>query len=144
MVFTLIFLLVARYASNSQAQTVVRMTLLELLNQLDDFESKSYELNNVKVILATSKIDSVEPALLRPGQIDGKIELPLPNKSAMRHIFLVLFFFFFKLSHSIRSLVALISFLMQNFQHITLFDNGLICVHDWDSFEDRFRYTLRR
>lgn len=59
--------------------------MLELLNQLDGFDSKS----DVKVILATNKIESLDPALIRPGRIDRKIEFPLPDEKTKRRIFVI-------------------------------------------------------
>jgi 26S proteasome regulatory subunit T2 len=50
---------------------------------LDGFDSRG----DVKVIMATNKIDSLDPALIRPGRIDRKIEFPLPDVKTKRRIF---------------------------------------------------------
>jgi AAA+ superfamily predicted ATPase len=67
----------SRYDSNSGGEREIQRTLLELLNQLDGFDTK----HDVKVIMATNKIESLDPALIRPGRIDRKIEFPLPDQS---------------------------------------------------------------
>lgn len=57
--------------------------MLELLTQLDGFDSRS----DVKVIMATNKIETLDPALIRPGRIDRKIKFPLPDEKTKRKIF---------------------------------------------------------
>ena len=56
--------------------------MLELLNQLDGFEPTQ----NIKVVMATNRIDILDSALLRPGRIDRKIEFPNPNAESRVHI----------------------------------------------------------
>lgn len=72
-----------RYDSHSGGEKEIQRTMLELLNQLDGFDSRG----DVKVIMATNKIESLDPALLRPGRIDRKIEFPMPDEKTKRRIF---------------------------------------------------------
>ncbi|KAF3329643.1 26S protease regulatory subunit 4 [Carex littledalei] len=74
-----------RYDAHSGGEREIQRTMLELLNQLDGFDSRG----DVKVILATNRIDSLDPALLRPGRIDRKIEFPLPDIKTRRRIFTI-------------------------------------------------------
>ncbi|KAK9173176.1 26S proteasome subunit P45 family protein [Cryptosporidium meleagridis] len=72
-----------RHDSQSGGERDIQRTMLELLNQLDGFEARG----DVKVIMATNKIESLDPALIRPGRIDRKIELPNPDCKTKRRIF---------------------------------------------------------
>jgi 26S proteasome regulatory subunit T2 len=72
-----------RFDTNSGGEREIQRTMLELLNQLDGFDSRA----DVKVILATNKIESLDPALLRPGRVDRKINFPLPDVKTKRRIF---------------------------------------------------------
>jgi 26S proteasome regulatory subunit T6 len=71
-----------RVEGESGGDSEVQRTMLELLNQLDGFESST----GIKVIMATNRIDILDDALLRPGRIDRKIEFPNPNEEARLHI----------------------------------------------------------
>lgn len=68
--------------SDSGGDSEVQRTMLELLNQLDGFEPAQ----NIKVIMATNRMDILDPALLRPGRIDRKIEFPNPTEAVRRGI----------------------------------------------------------
>jgi len=72
-----------RYDSTSGGENEIQRTMLELLNQLDGFDSRA----DVKVIMATNKIETLDPALIRPGRIDRKIEFPKPDQKTKRKIF---------------------------------------------------------
>mmetsp|Transcript_19059 Transcript_19059/g.38866 ORF Transcript_19059/g.38866 Transcript_19059/m.38866 type:complete len:415 (-) Transcript_19059:1553-2797(-) len=74
-----------RYDSSSGGEREIQRTMLELLNQLDGFDLRE----NVKVIMATNRIDSLDPALIRPGRIDRKIEFPFPDEKTISKIFSV-------------------------------------------------------
>ncbi|PPR00446.1 hypothetical protein CVT24_004507 [Panaeolus cyanescens] len=71
-----------RFDSDKSGDREVQRTMLELLNQLDGFGSDE----RIKVIAATNRIDILDPALLRSGRLDRKIEFPLPNETARARI----------------------------------------------------------
>ena len=55
--------------------TEVQRTMLEIINQLDGFDARG----NIKVLMATNRPDVLDPALIRPGRIDRRIEYALPD-----------------------------------------------------------------
>ena len=63
--------------------TEVQRTMLEIVNQLDGFDSRG----NIKVLMATNRPDVLDPALIRPGRIDRKIEYSLPDLEGRVQIF---------------------------------------------------------
>ena len=65
-----------RFDSDRTGDREVQRTMLELLNQLDGFSSD----HNIKVIAATNRPDVLDPALIRSGRLDRKIEFPVPNE----------------------------------------------------------------
>jgi len=67
-----------RFSEGTSADREIQRTLMELLNQMDGFDA----LGQVKMIMATNRPDTLDPALLRPGRLDRKIEIPLPNEQA--------------------------------------------------------------
>merc|ERR1712168_288040 len=71
-----------RFDSEKAGDREVQRTMLELLNQLDGFSSSS----QIKVIAATNRVDILDPALLRSGRLDRKIEFPHPNEEARARI----------------------------------------------------------
>merc|ERR1719330_1025563 len=72
-----------RFDAQTGADREVQRILLELLNQMDGFDQTT----NVKVIMATNRADTLDPALLRPGRLDRKIEFPLPDRRQKRLVF---------------------------------------------------------
>jgi len=71
-----------RFDSELSGDREVQRTMLELLNQLDGFSSAA----DVKVIAATNRADTLDPALMRSGRLDRKIEFPHPGEDARAKI----------------------------------------------------------
>ena len=57
--------------------------MLELINQLDGFDPRG----NIKVLMATNRPDTLDPALMRPGRLDRKVEFSLPDLEGRTNIF---------------------------------------------------------
>lgn len=91
-----------RFDAQTGADREVQRILLELLNQMDGFDQGSNvkvchwfltclichaDSLSLKVIMATNRADTLDPALLRPGRLDRKIEFPLPSRREKRLIF---------------------------------------------------------
>jgi len=75
-----------RFDAQTGADREVQRILMELLTQMDGFDQTV----NVKVIMCTNRADTLDPALLRPGRLDRKIEFPQPGRREKRLIFQVL------------------------------------------------------
>jgi len=71
-----------RFGGDQSGDREVQRTMLELLSQLDGFDSNEM----IKVIAATNRPDVLDPALLRSGRLDRKIELPHPTEAARANI----------------------------------------------------------
>ena len=72
-----------RFDANTGADREVQRILIELLQQMDGFDQTV----NVNCIMATNRADTLDPALLRPGRLDRKIEFPLPDRRQKRLVF---------------------------------------------------------
>ncbi|WP_407392312.1 proteasome-activating nucleotidase [Methanobrevibacter sp.] len=71
-----------RLKSSTSGDREVQRTLMQLLAELDGFESRG----DIGIIGATNRPDILDPALLRPGRFDRFIEVPLPNVDGRREI----------------------------------------------------------
>ncbi|SCU82542.1 LADA_0C06150g1_1 [Lachancea dasiensis] len=72
-----------RFSEGTSADREIQRTLMELLTQMDGFDN----LGQTKIIMATNRPDTLDPALLRPGRLDRKIEISLPNETGRFEIF---------------------------------------------------------
>ncbi|KAJ9648447.1 26S proteasome regulatory subunit 7 [Coniosporium tulheliwenetii] len=72
----------ARFDDGAGGDNEVQRTMLELITQLDGFDSRG----NIKVMFATNRPSTLDPALMRPGRIDRKIEFSLPDMEGRANI----------------------------------------------------------
>eukprot|EP01103_Thecamoeba_quadrilineata_P012258 TRINITY_DN3116_c0_g1_i1.p1 TRINITY_DN3116_c0_g1~~TRINITY_DN3116_c0_g1_i1.p1 ORF type:complete len:435 (+),score=83.76 TRINITY_DN3116_c0_g1_i1:31-1305(+) len=73
----------ARFDDGAGGDNEVQRTMLELINQLDGFDPRG----NIKVLMATNRPDTLDPALMRPGRLDRKVEFSLPELDGRTQIF---------------------------------------------------------
>ncbi|MDR2544476.1 MAG: proteasome-activating nucleotidase [Methanobrevibacter sp.] len=71
-----------RLKSSTSGDREVQRTLMQLLAELDGFESRG----DIGIIAATNRPDILDPALLRPGRFDRFIEVPAPNEEGRKEI----------------------------------------------------------
>ena len=71
-----------RLKSSTSGDREVQRTLMQLLAELDGFESRG----DIGIIGATNRPDILDPALLRPGRFDRFIEVPAPNEEGRLEI----------------------------------------------------------
>ena len=75
-----------RLDSSTSGDREVQRTLMQLLSEMDGFESTQ----NVKIIAATNRPELLDKALLRPGRFDRIIEIGLPDSSERNKILKIL------------------------------------------------------
>lgn len=66
----------------SGSDNEVQRTMLQIVTELDGFDARG----NIKVLMATNRPDTLDPALLRPGRLDRKVEFGLPDLEGRTHI----------------------------------------------------------
>eukprot|EP00903_Cladosiphon_okamuranus_P007766 g7521.t1 len=67
---------------DSGGDNEVQRTMLQIVTELDGFDPRG----NIKVLMATNRPDTLDPALLRPGRLDRKVEFGLPDLEGRAHI----------------------------------------------------------
>ncbi|MBX6342156.1 MAG: AAA family ATPase, partial [Thermomicrobiaceae bacterium] len=68
---------IGRRRGDTQSHQEYEQTLNQLLVELDGFHQRQA----VVVIGATNRSDILDPALLRPGRFDRRVEMPLPDRA---------------------------------------------------------------
>lgn len=72
----------ARFDDGAGGDNEVQRTMLQIVTELDGFDARG----NIKVLMATNRPDTLDPALLRPGRLDRKIEFHLPDLQGRTNI----------------------------------------------------------
>lgn len=72
-----------RIEVGTSGEREVQRTFMQLLSEIDGFKN----LEGVKVIGCTNRIDILDPAILRPGRLDRLIKVPVPDKAGVEQIF---------------------------------------------------------
>ena len=67
---------------DNNSDVEVQRTMLQIVTELDGFDARG----NIKVLMATNRPDTLDPALLRPGRLDRKVEFGLPDLEGRTHI----------------------------------------------------------
>ena len=67
---------------NGSMENEVQRTMLELINQSDGFDPRG----NIKVLVATNRAHTLDPAFVRPGRLDRKVEYNLPELEVNRYV----------------------------------------------------------
>jgi transitional endoplasmic reticulum ATPase len=75
--------LVPKRSSGGSDSHVTERVVSQFLSEMDGVE----DLRGVFVLGATNRAELLDPALLRPGRLDRVIELPMPDKQALRAIY---------------------------------------------------------
>merc|ERR1712093_280307 len=72
-------------SSDGNTDNEVQRTMLQIVTELDGFDARG----NVKVLMATNRPDTLDPALVSPGRIDRKVEFGLPDLEGRTRIFTI-------------------------------------------------------
>lgn len=72
----------SRSGGEDNTDNEVQRTMLQIVTELDGFDSRG----NIKVLMATNRPDTLDPAMLRPGRLDRKVEFGLPDLQGRAHI----------------------------------------------------------
>lgn len=74
-----VFIDEADAARSGETTGEARRVLVELLAQMDGFDGGVEGGDGVRVIMATNRAEGLDPALLRPGRLDRKVEFTVPD-----------------------------------------------------------------